>query len=238
MRSPYGDVVDFLAAGGSTVRWMDWGGEAPTPMPGPRTTLSRKAGNPDTDTSADFCLTAPNLREAPGECLAPAGQALTIAEVNTGRPDWIEIVNKGTAAVDLSRVYLSYTSPYYGGSVGDFLLSGSLGPGERAIVADGEVSGVTGVIRTDDNIALAPEGAGSVALRDLSGFGIDFVKWGDPAGTPLWPDTWTGFGAEVHDPGDTVSIQRRDVAAADTNTREDWCWCAAPSPKAPNNPCE
>lgn len=238
VQDPHGQVIDFLAGGGSRVRWVDWEEEEATPMPGPRTTLSRRPGDPDTDSAADFCLTRVNLHEGADRCLEPMAIDLVISEVMPGRPDWIEIYNPGSETVDLREVYVSYTAPYYGGSVGDFQLAGYLEPGEFAVLSERPLDSIEGEILTGrENIALSPEGDGSVALRDRWGFGIDFVMWGEPAGTPLWPSRWTGLGAEVHDPNDSISLQRHPHDSADTDTRDDWCW-APPSPGTPNPPCE
>ena len=87
------------------------------------------------------------------------------------------------------------------------------------------------------HIQLAPEGAGSVAIRDVYGFGVDAVLWGEPPGGPPWPTAWTGVGVEVHDAVDDISIERYPTDAPDTDTRDDWCW-AYPSPGNPNASCE
>jgi hypothetical protein len=240
MRSPYGDIVDFVAAGGSTVRWMDWHGEEPTPMPGPETTLSRRPGDPDTDSGSDFCLTEPNMSSAPEACLEPLGVRLTISEVMPGRPDWVEIFNAGPDAVDLGSIYLGYTTPFAGSgsvySVEDFRLRGTLEAGAFAVVSEGDIAGISEIL-VDQNIWLGSDGDGSVALRDAYGFGIDFVLWGEAAGTALWPDTWSGLGADIYETDeDQISIERYRHGSPDTQTREDWCW-APPSPLSPNAPC-
>lgn len=237
LQDPHGVIVDFMAAGGSRVRWLDWVEEEPTPMPGPQTTLSRRPGDPDTDSAADFCLTERNLGEGASACLEPLDIHLVITEVMPGRPDWVELWNPGPDPVDLRQVYVSYTAPYYGGSVGDYQLSGTLEPGAFAVLSERALDDVEGEIVIRGNISLAPEGDGSVALRDVHGFGIDFVMWGEPAGTPLWPDRWPGLGADTHSESDAISIQRYPHDAEDTDGREDWCW-ARPSPMAPNFPCE
>jgi PKD repeat protein/subtilisin-like proprotein convertase family protein len=237
-KDPYGNVIDFLAAGGSTIRWLDWTEDHPTPMPGPTTTLSRRPGDPDTDNAADFCLTEPNMTTAPVACLEPLGIRLVISEVMMGRPDWIEIYNPGPDPVDLSQVYLSYSAINYGGSVEDFQLSGTLAPGEVLVAADREMTDYTGEFLLPGNIQLSSNSDGSVALRDINGFGIDFLMCGEPPGTPLWPDVWTGLGADKYPTSENYkSIQRTAWDATDTNTRDDWCW-AAPSPGVPNLACE
>ncbi len=244
LQDPYGRVLDFVAAGGSLVRWLDWTDAGPTPMPGPDPssavpgpTLARRPGDPDTNSSADFCLTEDNMGTGATACLAPMGIELVITEVMPGRPDWVEIYNPGSDPVDLGDVYLSYTAPYYGGAVGDFLLSGTLEPGGLVVISERDIATVTGEIVVDENISLGSDGDGSVTLRDYHGFGIDFMMFGEPAGTPLWPDVWTGLGYDKYaEDSDDISIQRYPHDAADTDTRDDWCW-AAPSPMAPNNPC-
>ena len=238
LQDPNGTVIDFLAGGGSRIRWVGWDEDEPTPMPGPRTTLSRRPGDPDTDSADDFCLTQVNLLESAPSCLEPMGIVLVISEVSVGRPDWIEVYNPGPDTVDLADVYVSYTAPYYGGSVGDFPLHGLLEPGEFAVLSERPLDTVPDAILTGrENIALAPEGDGTVALRDLWGFGIDFVMWGEPAGTPLWPTRWNGLGVDTHAESDTISIQRFPHDSPETDTRDDWCW-AYPSPASPNATCE
>lgn len=239
LQDPKGEIVDFLAGGGSPVRWMDWSGDEPTPMPGPRTTLSRRPGDPDTDSTDDFCLTDENMLEGAVECLEPLDINLVISEVMPGRPDWVEIYNPGDEPVDLARVYLSYTAPYYGGSVNDFRLVGTLDPGDFLVVTERDLDTVPSgdEITVPENIALAPEGDGTVTLRDIHGFGIDFVMWGEPAGRPLWPDVWHGLGYDVHGEDDSISIQRFPHDSEDSDSRDDWCW-AYPSPNGPNAPCE
>jgi len=237
LQDPYGNIIDFLAAGGSTIRWMDWTEEEPTPIPGPDTTLSRRPGDPDTDSAADWCLTNDNMGTGSTSCLSPLGIELIISEFATGRPDWVEIYNPGTSPVDLSRVFLSYTAPYRGGSVGDYRLSGTLAPGAMQVASERDIGSITGEILIDGNMQTSPDGAGSVALRDEYGFGIDFVMWGDPSGRALWPDEWFGLGYDLGPDDDSIAIQRYPHDAADTNTRDDWCWATA-SPLAPNNPCE
>ncbi|MBI5490697.1 MAG: lamin tail domain-containing protein [Deltaproteobacteria bacterium] len=241
-RDPYGDVIDFLAGGGSTIRWLDWNDTHPTPMPGPNTSLSRRPGDPDTDGPDDFCLTTPNIGAPADACLEPLGITLRISEIMPGRPDWVEIYNPGPDPVDLSRVYLSYTAPYYGGSVGDYQLAGTLEPGALIVVSEADLPDVDGELNLNlsrwGNISLGSDGAGTVALRDEAGYGIDFAMWGEPAGTPLWPDVWTGLGADVYPTDeDLKSIQRYPYDAADTNGRDDWCW-AYPSPMAANATCD
>jgi subtilisin family serine protease/PKD repeat protein len=239
LQDPHGRIIDFLAGGGSRVRWVDWEEDAPTPMPGPQTTLSRRPGDPDTDSNADFCLTEVNLLRGADACLEPMDIELVISEVMPGRPDWVEIFNSGSEPVSLDNVYVSYTAPYYGGSVGDYQLRGVLAPGDFVVLSERDLDYVEDeiVLGRRENISLAPEGDGSVALRDLWGYGIDFVMWGEPAGTPLWPSVWLGLGADLHDPDDFISLQRYPADAEDTDTRDDWCW-AHPSPDNPNAPCE
>jgi chitodextrinase len=238
LQDPHGRVVDFLAGGGSPIRWVDWTEDAPTPMPGPNTTLSRRPGDPDTDSAADFCLTADNLLEGAAECLEPIASNLVISEVMPGRPDWIELYNPGPDAVDLSQLYLSYTSPYYGGSVGDYLLRGVLEPLDFVVVTERRLDTVPdAIVLGGENIALAPEGPGSVAIRDLHGFGVDFVMWGEPAGRPLWPDVWLGLGYTTHAEDDFISLQRFPHSGPDTDSVAGWCW-AYPSPGGPNATCE
>jgi hypothetical protein len=242
LQDPYGRVIDYVAAGGSKVRWLDWHDTGPTPMPGPDRadgepgpTLSRRPGDPDTDSGDDFCLTEDNMGTGASECLEPMDIVLVISEVMPGRPDWVEIYNPGPDTVDLGEVYLSYTAPYYGGSVGDFLLTGTLPPGEMVVVSEGDLGGIPEIL-VDRNIALGSDGDGSVALRDYYGFGIDFMMWGEPAGVPLWPDTWEGLGQEPTEDLDSISIQRTPHDAPDTDTRDDWCW-AVPSALSPNTAC-
>lgn len=238
LQDPHGQVIDFLAGGGSPIRWMDWDEAEPTPMPGPRTTLSRRPGDPDTDSAADFCLTDDNLLAGAEVCLEPMDITLVISEVMPGRPDWVEVYNPGPDPVDLAEVYVSYTAPYYGGSVGDYRLRGTLEPGALVVLSERPLDDVSGELTTaGDNIALAPEGDGSVTLRDIHGFGIDFVMWGEPAGRPLWPDQWLGLGADTHGEDDSISIQRYPEDAEDSDGRDDWCW-ADPSPGEANEPCE
>jgi len=237
LQDPYGNIIDFLAAGGSKIRWVEWLEEEPTPIPGPDTTLSRRPGDLDTDSASDWCLTHDNMGTGSTTCLSPLAIDLRISEVNPGRPDWVEIYNPGSTSVDLSRVFLSYTSPYYGGSVGDYRLTGTLAPGAMQVVTERDLGSLTGEIIVEGNMALAPEGDGTVALRDEYGFGLDFVMWGDPSGTPLWPDEWPGLGYDTHAEDDDISIQRYPHDAADTDSRDDWCW-AEPTPRAPNNVCE
>lgn len=243
LQDPYGRVIDFVAAGGSKVRWLGWEDAGPTPMPGPDpsssvpgNTLSRRPGDPDTDSSADFCLTADNMGTGATACLDPMGIQLIISEVMPGRPDWVEIYNPGPDDVDLGNVYVSYTAPYYGGAVGDYLLSGTLAAGEFMVVSERDLAEFDNELLVDENISLATDGDGSVVLRDYYGFGIDFVMWGEPAGTPLWPTQWHGLGYDLTIDSDDLSIQRYPHTAEDTDTRDDWCW-ATPSPFAANNPC-
>ncbi len=238
LQDPHGRVIDFLAGGGSPIRWVDWEELEPTPMPGPRTTLSRRPGDPDTDSAADFCLTEDNLLEGASECLEPLEVDLVISEVMPGRPDWIEVFNPGPDPVDLGQVYVSYTAPYYGGSVGDYRLSGTLEPLDFVILSERPLDTVPDALTTGgENIALAPEGDGTVALRDLHGFGIDFVMWGEPAGRPLWPDVWLGLGFATHGEDDYISLQRFPHDGEDTDSGDGWCW-AYPSPGGPNASCE
>jgi hypothetical protein len=207
-------------------------------MPGPSTRLSRRTGDPDTDSADDFCLAEPSLFETAGPCLEPIPSTLRISEVCTGRPDWVEIYNPGPDPVDLSNFMVSYTSPYYGGSVGDFELWGTLEPDEVVVMTERDLEALPDDIVIDDaHIQLAPEGAGSVAIRDIHGFGVDVVLWGEPPGGAPWPAIWTGVGQEVHDAVDNISIERFPTDAPDTNTRDDWCW-AYPSPGNPNASCE
>jgi hypothetical protein len=207
-------------------------------MPGPSTTLSRRPGDPDTDSADDFCLTAPNMTAAPGPCLEPLGLRLVISEVMMGRPDWFEIYNPGPDPVDLTQVYLSYSAINWGGSVEDFQLWGTLDPGAVLVAADRDITDYADEIILPGNVQLSSNSDGSVALRDLNGFGIDFLMCGEPPGTPLWPDVWTGLGADKYATSENYkSLQRTAWDATDTNTRDDWCW-AAPSPGAANLACE
>lgn len=235
-RDPYGDVIDFLAAGGSTIRWLDWNDTHPTPMPGPDTSLSRRPGDPDTDSSDDFCLTVPNVGSPPTECLEPLGIRLVLTEVMTGRPEWVEIYNPGPDPVDLSQVYVSYTA-YGGMQLGDYRLSGTLAPGARQVASERDLAEIEGEVLFSANIRLNATGDNNVVLRDLHGFGIDYVEWGESAGMPAWPDVWLGLGADKYATEETsLSIQRRPPGEADTNRRDDWCW-AVPTPLAANGPC-
>jgi hypothetical protein len=121
--------------------------------------------------------------------------------------------------------------------VGDYRLYGSLAPGALQVVSERDLGSISGEIVIDGNLLLAPDDAGTVALRDEYGFGLDFVMWGDPTGTPLWPDEWPGLGYDLGPDNDAISIQRYPTDAADTDTRDDWCW-ATPSVRAANNACD
>lgn len=239
LEDPHGEIIDFVAAGGSRVRWESWDENEPTPMPGPENTLSRRPGDPDTDSAADFCLTEPSPNAPASECLEPLGFELIITEIDTGRPDWVELYNPGSEPVDLRFVYLSYTSANRGGNTGDFRLYSTIDPGEIVVVIERPIETLPDAIELNDRegLDIAPEIDATVSLRDAYGFGIDFVVWGEPPGGPMWPTTWSGLGVDTHEADDEISLVRYPFDAVDTNSRDDWCW-AEPSPGAPNAPCE
>src|SRR6185312_12788359 len=183
------------------------------------------------------------LGPSPGSAAPSSG--IVVNEVyggggNTGATytnDFIELRNRGTAAVSLDGWSVQYHS---GGATGDWsvtALSGSLAPGAIYLVAEAKGSGGTQPLPT-------PQATGTIAMSGTSGTvalvnGTTALTCTDSAACQAASVDLVGYGtAVINETGpaagasNTDSVQRKDAADSDNNTSD--FASGAPTPGAAN----
>ena len=183
------------------------------------------------------------LGPSPGSAAPSSG--IVVNEVyggggNTGATytnDFIELRNRGTAAVSLDGWSVQYHS---GGATGDWsvtALSGSLAPGAIYLVAEAKGSGGTQPLPT-------PQATGTIAMSGTSGTvalvnGTAALTCTDSAACQAASVDLVGYGTAVINEkapaagaSNTDSVQRKDVADSDDNAGD--FASGAPTPGATN----
>lgn len=151
--------------------------------------------------------------------IAPA--QVLINEIYTGDIDWIELYNTGTTPQNLLNWQLLwwdsllgsgvYTLPYY-----------ILAPGEYLLLKEGNGNPERGTIFMNNDVKWAELRGGACAIKNNSGQGVDFVRWGDSMVQPPAGTSW--FGSNPPAPLSNSSNQSlaRDKSSTDTDSGADW----------------
>jgi predicted extracellular nuclease len=154
----------------------------------------------------------------------------------TYKNDFIELYNKGTAAVDLSTYAVQYTSAT-GSSWSETTLSGTIQPGHYYLIQEAAGSGGTTSLPTPEatgTISMAAT-AGKVALtktqtlltvdNPVGGANVvDFIGYGTTA------DAYEGSGPAPA-PSNTTADLRANGGATDTNNNASDFSAGAPNPR-------
>jgi len=121
-----------------------------------------------------------------------------LAEVSTGQPDYLALINKGTAATSIVGFKLEMMGINL--ETYTFLAGASIPAGGTAYVFEYTAGTTAGDINTSDNIPFYDDlDSNSVALYDASGNLLDFVPIGDKAvsvpptvtaGLVAWPTSY------------------------------------------------
>jgi len=175
-----------------------------------------------------------SVRNAP----APLHPGLKIAEIFAGTGDWFEVLNTGSAAINLAGWKLHWEE--VPALAGDVLVPATpartVAPGARMVVS--EENCTTSATKLCLNLGTSGIGwasglPGAAMLVDPSGNAVDFVRWG---GSPSTPPDSTGWSEPpfLHIPSDAATLSRR--GSSDTDSSDDFC-AAAPSPGAAPSAC-
>ncbi|MGC8740742.1 MAG: hypothetical protein ACP5UB_04720 [Candidatus Sumerlaeaceae bacterium] len=168
----------------------------------------------------------------------PTYPPLKINEVYNGTPDWVEIYNPATTAVDLSLWSLRWAD---GNGLTAYLALPGLNVAGHgyAVLADGSLSPSVGEYLLSSNLPYYPPRPASATLVDPYGIAVDYVRWygldfstfGDSAlaGTSF-SDWAVGFDSQVAN-----RSLSRDANSTDTDQASDWT-LNGPTPGAPNVP--
>jgi len=143
-----------------------------------------------------------------------------ITEVNTGTPDFVELVNATGYPVDLTGWQI--VSGWSTGSVTYTLPDYQFGPGEFVAVDD------TVGAHTEHRLHLGGQGninwggtsAGFVILRDAEGNALDFVRFNNSNQTPPAGTGWTQDIASI---ATLNGVAGRNNLGLDRDLASDWC---------------
>lgn len=157
-----------------------------------------------------------------------------ITEVDPGTPDVVEIFNPTSETIDLTgwRMLVYAGTSLTAGF--DYIFPSFAIPPETYVVIN-EVSGTDTQTElfANQNISLVEGGSGAVSLIDDTGFGIDFVRFGN---STVEPPTGTRWG-DTNAPAATAdSTLGREPNGFDTDTSDDLC-VQNPTLFAANNGC-
>jgi uncharacterized protein len=151
--------------------------------------------------------------------------------------DFVEIANRGSAAVDLSGYSVQYHSGSASGAWQVTQLSGSIAPGDLYLVAEAAGAGGTQPLPT-------PQATGTIAMSASAGTialvnGTSALTCADSAACESASVDLVGYGtaainetAPAAGAGNTTSVQRKDAADSDDNSAD--FAAAAPTPAAAN----
>lgn len=145
-------------------------------------------------------------------------------EIATEDPDYVEIINKGTGAVDISGWHIQIFEDIGGGGADLFhftLPRGVVLPAGQILYIPEGTGGFTSQFQTGTgfNIVWNSPAPGGCAIVDASFQHVDYMNWNNPA-NPLFPagTVWTGSVTLGVDEG-----AERSLSAADTDDAADWC---------------
>lgn len=211
-----GDTVTLVDAAGTDVDSYAYAATAPL------ADWSRCADGGDWAHGTALTLGAPNTCEAP----ATAG-SVVLNEVDSGPADWIELVNPGDAAVDLSGVEIRDNSDDHRWF---FAAGASLAAGERLVV-DAETEGVdVNGAPQQFQAAIGIGGSDSIRVFGADGVLLDETSWtghpaidGDEAAASYarCPDTTGAFGLARVTPGAQNDCVLPDVAINEVESNGD-----------------
>jgi len=183
-----------------------------------------------TSGTSDLVCTAPfDVRNA-----IPGGDGLRINEVLTGSEDAAELVNNGTATVDLLGFTFLWTDESGLSGLLPIDVSYPLDPGARVLLRENSAGAVPGVLYLGENISWSNATGGSAELIDLVGRSMDFVRWGGSAQGPTGGLGWSETATLPTPPDDTTSLSR--IGATDTDGDADFCLTLG-TPGDANGPC-
>jgi hypothetical protein len=160
----------------------------------------------------------------------PLQPRVVINEMGLGALDWLELYNGGGDAVNLAG--WTVRAGRDGGAATEFELpSFTLYPHHfLALFEGGGEDGVDRIFLPGTNIPWVTSGAGFCVLRDDSGTGIDFCRWGDSTEAPPPGTNWTGINPDLPYEGMNLG---RDSAGSDTDQGDDF-GSRAPTAGGPN----
>lgn len=188
------------------------------------------------------------LPDCSGVNLASCGtEGLLITEMGLGNPDWVELLNRSSASVDLS----GWSLEWWGIDNNNQPVTGvlslpafSLGAGARVVVYDEYGGDPTAPPTVDQGAGTIVfhvniwwgDAPGALALRDPQDAAVDFTRWGqstiDPPTGIAWADTPEALAGTN---SDDVSLSRFPDTQ-DTDVAGDFCFALA-SPGAPSGGC-
>jgi PKD repeat protein len=157
---------------------------------------------------------------------ASAGAQVLVNEVFTGAPDWLEVLNAGTAAVDVSGWTVYFADDPSVVTVFSFPIPTILAAGELVVISDSASApavppGVR-VFVTGGNVNWLANSGGTCALLDAAGSIVDHLIFSGatnlPAPIPSAP--WAGTGTVGQGPNPLDDFFRTSMI--DTNSDADW----------------
>jgi hypothetical protein len=149
---------------------------------------------------------------------------IKVNEVATDDVDYVEIINKGAGAVDISGWHIKIFEDIGGGGADLFYLTlprGVVLPAGRILYILEGTGGFTSQFQTGAgfNIPWNAPDPGGCAIIDAALQHIDYMNWNNPA-NPLFPPgtVWTGSVSLGMDEG-----AERSLSGADNDDAADWC---------------
>ncbi len=156
---------------------------------------------------------------------------IVINEVNVGEPDWIELYNSGSQAINITGWHLlAYAA---NGTVNrDYTMPAFILQPDTYVVLH-ETAGVNTTTDLYFNANISDwvnDGSGAAALTTGDGIGVDFLRWGTTTTTPPVGTSWLGNNPAGPPTGKTLG---RDSTGTDTDDSGDWT-AQEPSPGTQN----
>jgi subtilisin family serine protease len=168
-------------------------------------------------------------------------RGVIINEIDIGSPDWVELYNATSAAVNLTGwTLIAIDSRGYTTTL--TLPTFTLNSGAHVVLHETAGTNTPTDLYFDSNIMWVTEAACSAALINAAGVGVDFARWSSSTGIPCTDTPPTGTSWTGPDPSAPVNYTTnslgRDATGTDTDAGTDWentCG-ASVSAKTPGGP--
>jgi len=154
----------------------------------------------------------------PAQFAPAAGGKVVINEIDPGEIDTIELFNAGDTEVDLTGWIVTAHRMNYPTAFLE-LPPFRLKPGAFVVLSEAAGVNSSKTLYFNTPIPWAPGAEGACALRDRSGMGRDFVRWGDSREFPPGGTNFTGQNPPAPPMRKTLG---RNLAGSDSDAGEDW----------------
>ncbi len=172
---------------------------------------------PDAQEPDDTSSQAPMVILPQRPALA-SGPKVLISEIDPGSTDSVELYNAGDSEADLSGWTMEASAPVASSTI--FTLPAfKLAPGAFVLLSEGTGANSNTALYFNRNISWANGGDGACSLKDSTGAGVDFVRWGYSNATPPSGTLFNGPNPESPPAGKHLA---RNFTETDTDTGSDW----------------